>query len=303
MIVVTGGSGFIGSRMVSYLNTLGITDIAVVDDFEVNHSLGYASKANYTNLQSCEFRTVHPIITSRDSILPDGDIQAVFHFGAISNTLEKDTSRLYNYNTRYTYILGEACKERGIPLMFSSTAAVYGNRHGPLNDYARSKRISERDISAHAVCFRLFNVYGPNESHKGRMASVIHHWHNQLTKNGILEMFEGSDAYKRDFIWVDDVCRVFHAASINYQPGIYDLGSGRSEALDKVARAVIAAHGSGEIKEIPMPSDLVLQYQTNTQADISAIENNGWGGKMMDIDTGIPLYIEKLRNAKWQVAS
>jgi ADP-L-glycero-D-manno-heptose 6-epimerase len=116
-------------------------------------------------------------------------------------------------------------------------------------------------------------------------------------------MFEGSHAYKRDFIWVNDVCRVFHSASINYQPGIYDLGSGRSEALDKVARVVIAAHGGGEIKEIPMPSDLALQYQTNTQSDIVAIRNNGWCVDMMGIEMGIPLYIEKLRNAKWQVAS
>jgi ADP-L-glycero-D-manno-heptose 6-epimerase len=303
MIVVTGASGFIGSTMVSCLNSFGTKNIAVIDEFEVDHRLGYASNANYTNLQSCEFSTVHPIITNKDSILPVGDIQAVFHFGAISNTLEKDTSRLYNYNTHYTYILGQVCRQRGIPLLFSSTAAVYGNGHGPLNLYAKSKRISENDISDHAICFRLFNVYGPNESHKGRMASVIHHWYNQLANTGTLEMFEGSHEYKRDFVWVKDVCRVFHDAYLNYKPGIYDLGSGRSESLDVVAKTVIAAHGGGEIREIPMPSDLTRQYQTNTQSNIAPIKNNGWCKNMIGIDKGIPLYIEKLRKTRCQAAS
>lgn len=295
MFVVTGAQGFIGSRMVSYLNSIGIRDIVVIDDIHADHRLG-VNGVNYINLQNCHISCVHPISIDALDILPDREIRGVFHFGAISNTLEKDDAKIAYYNVRYTETLNRVCRNRNIPMMFSSTAAVYGNGNGPMNKYAQSKLDSELAISDHAVCFRLFNVYGLNEHHKGRMASVMFKWFNELKQRGKIHIFENSDTYMRDFIYVDDVCKVAYNSVANYKPGVYDLGSGTSVSFEEVADTAIDLLGIGTKEYIPMSDDLKSQYQTNTKANTDLVLANGWMGteKFMSVRNGMENYYSQL---------
>jgi ADP-L-glycero-D-manno-heptose 6-epimerase len=188
--------------------------------------------------------------------------------------------------------LNRACKKRNIPLIFSSTAAIYGNGNGPLNLYAESKLQNEKDISNYAVCLRLFNVYGGNEQHKGRMASVIFKWFNELKESGKIKLFLNSNLYKRDFIFVDDICQVAYNSYKNYIPGIYDVGSGQSVDFETIADEIIRLIGMGTKEYVKMPDDLKKQYQTNTLADIQKIISFGWLNKPKSIIEGICLVKE-----------
>lgn len=294
MIVVTGAQGFIGSCMVRHLNKMGSHDVVVVDDFEIDHQRGYAIRANYTNLQECKFARVHHISTNLSDILPPGDIRGVLHFGAISNTLERDSEKLNYYNVRYTNTLARVCRERGIPMVFSSSAAVYGNGRGPTNQYAQSKLDSENAISDTVMCFRLFNVYGPKEHHKGNMSSVILKWYNELKQTNKINLFEGSNDYMRDFIHVDDVCRVAYNALANPSPGVYDLGTGTAESFDSLADCLLDFLKHGTKQYIPMPDDLKNQYQRYTKADTTAIVSKGWASEFLSIQKGVKYYLDYL---------
>jgi ADP-L-glycero-D-manno-heptose 6-epimerase len=294
MYIVTGAQGFIGSCMVSYLNRLGITDIVAVDDVEIDRQRGYATRVDYTNLQHCRFSGLHPISTEPNDILPSGKITGVFHFGAISDTLERNADKINYYNVRYTNTLAKICRERQIPMVFSSSAAVYGHGNGPVNAYAQSKLDSERAISDGAVCLRFFNVYGPNEYHKGRMSSVILKWYNELKQTGRIKIFENSANYRRDFIYVEDVCKVAYNAFINPRAGVYDLGTGTAESFESVADCVIRSFGGGEKEYIPMPEDLQAQYQRNTNADTTEIHSLGWADAFTSLESGVQKYFDYL---------
>jgi ADP-L-glycero-D-manno-heptose 6-epimerase len=174
-------------------------------------------------------------------------------------------------------------------MVFASSAAVYGNGNGPLNLYAESKLQSERDISDHAVCFRLFNVYGKNESHKGRMSSVILKWWNELTRDGCIRIFEGSESFKRDFIHVQDVCRILWNG-VSMSAGVYDLGTGISHSFDSLADMVLSTHESGRKIHIPMPEDLRSQYQTDTKAAASPFIEG-----CISLSDGVNLYCNYLK--------
>lgn len=291
MIVVTGAQGFIGSTMIFYLNSIGIYDIVAVDDFGIDSQKGYVYRADYTHLQDCKLKNIHPISANESDILPAGNIDAVFHFGAISNTLEIDASRIDYYNTEYTRILNQVCSKKNIPLIFSSTAAVYGNGNGPMNLYAKSKLQSEKDISSHAACLRLFNVYGHRESHKARMASVVFKWRQELQHTGSICLFENSSTYMRDFVFVNDVCKIAYDVFNFYKPGVYDLGSGHSRSFEEVADCLIEQNGIGNKKYISMPDDLKSQYQTNTKADMHGLFSLGIIPPMTSIENGIKTYM------------
>lgn len=282
LIVVTGAQGFIGSTMVSHLNSMGINSIVGIDN----------SLIDTNNLQGCKLHGLHPISVNEADILPSGEIEAVFHFGAISNTLEQDTVKMHYYNTLYTQVLNKVCKQRRIPLIFSSTAAIYGNGNGPLNLYAQSKLESEKEISDHAVCLRLFNVYGQRESRKGRMASVAFKWLQELRETGTIRIFKNSNQYMRDFVFVDDVCKTAYTLLSVYKPGVYDLGSGVSRSFEEVADCLIAYHGSGVKTYIPMPEDLKAQYQINTRADMRKLQSIGITPHTTSIEDGIKAYGE-----------
>jgi len=294
MFVVTGAGGFIGSVMVGYLNQIGCTDVIAVDDLN--------NPEQYKNLKGKKFT-----LLSQDEIEnliayhKNNRIQAVFHFGAISDTLHKDWPSMYHKNVQSTRKWTNFCLNNNIPLIFASTAAIYGNGDGPLNQYAFSKEVSEQEISKTAACLRLFNVYGPNEYHKGRMASTILHWYNQIQDTGSIKIFKDSDQYYRDFIWVEDVCRAFYHFYENFQPGIYDLGTGRSESFERVARE-LEKHVAQDVyfNYIDMPSDLAKQYQTDTKANTDALTKTGFDVTLCrSLAEGIEDYVQFLKNGTY----
>ena len=263
MIVLTGAGGFIGSVILGYLNKHGYTDVVVFDDLP--------TEDQFKNLIGKQYISLH----STDEMFESAEgIDAVIHFGANSSTLERDWSSIYRTNVLSTRQWNRVCVENNIPFIFASSAAVYGNGNGPLNHYAFSKSVSENEISG--VILRLFNVYGPNEYHKGRMASTIYHWYNQLKAENQIKIFKNSDQYSRDFIYVEDVARVVLHFLKNYKPGTYDLGTGKAVSFEDIADSVIKNHGQGHKNYIDMPEDLKSQYQTYTAADTKELENSGF---------------------------
>jgi ADP-L-glycero-D-manno-heptose 6-epimerase len=262
MIVLTGAGGFIGSVVLGYLNKQGIDDVVLFDDLPTGDQ--------YKNLIGKKFISLHSTDEMFES--PVG-IECVIHIGANSSTLEKDWNSIYKTNVLSTRAWNRFCTENEIPFIFTSSAAVYGNGSGPLNHYAFSKHVSENEING--VVLRLFNVYGPNEYHKGRMASTIMHWHQQLEDTETVKVFEYSNRYRRDFIWVEDVASTIYHFVKNYKPGVYDLGTGESVDFESIANIVVSESGKGTKVYIPMPNDLKSQYQQDTKADISALQSAG----------------------------
>lgn len=283
MIVLTGAGGFIGSVMLGYLNKLGRTDVVIFDDMP--------QYEQYQNIGNKKYISIH---SAQEIITDPADIECVIHLGANSNTMEKSWESIYNTNVYSTRLWNQFCSENEIPFIFASSAAVYGNNGTPLNLYAFSKLASEQEING--VVLRFFNVYGPNEYHKGRMASTILHWHNQIENTGQLNIFKDSKFYRRDFIWVEDVCKTIWHFVNNYQPGVYDLGTGINRDFETVANILCATMKKGNKNFIEMPPDLKDQYQTDTKADIEKLKEAGVDVKsFLGIEQGIPEYLEYLK--------
>jgi len=280
--VLTGAGGFIGSVILGYLNKQGINDVILVDNLNTD---------NFMMLNNKQYRKIY---------LPGeefntNNVTAVIHYGANSNTLEKDWKSLYETNIKSTRYWHDLCLESNIPFIFFSSAAVYGNDNGPRNLYAFSKRASELEIQQ-GVILRLFNVYGPNEYHKGRMSSTIYHWHKQITETGVLKIFENSHNYTRDFVYVEDVAKVVNFFLSNYQPGVYDVGSEVSNSFETVADTIIDEVGQGKKEYIVMPDDLKAQYQTSTSSNLVPLQAAGFDtGVFRSIEQGIAEYIEYLK--------
>jgi len=283
MIVLTGAGGFVGSVILGYLNKQGIEDVVLFDDLP--------SGDQFKNLIGKRYISLH----STDEIFENiTDIDAVVHFGANSSTLEKDWSKIYQTNVLSTRTWNQICLEKNIPFIFASSAAVYGNGFGPLNHYAFSKMISENEIRG--AVLRLFNVYGPNEYHKDRMASTVYHWYNQLKDKREIQVFENSDRYLRDFVWVEDVAAtVYHLIYKNYRPGIYDLGSGNSVSFDRLSEILLDSVGHGDKNYIKMPDDLSKQYQISTIANNENLQKIGVDTEaFLSVEQGISKYLEFL---------
>lgn len=276
MIIVTGAAGFIGSRMVNFLNNKGITDVLAID-----RSTQLLS-TDYLNDTTC----IKSIVGSKSHA--DYKITAVIHIGAISDTLEKDWIQFNRFNVLSTLYWRDFCKLRGIPFVWASSSAVYGNGAGPLNQYATSKLLSEQQCVNECVALRFFNVYGAHEYHKGRMASVIYNWYCQYNNTNTIKVFENSNLYHRDLIYVDDVCNIIWYMVENYKPGIYDVGTGTAENMEKIASSVLSTLGATDssIIKIPMPHDLTTQYQRYTCANLEPLQNTGF-----DISTIRPLSV------------
>lgn len=288
MIILTGAGGFIGSVVLGYLNSQQITDIIIVDD------LPYQNQ--YKNLIGKQYKK---LVSIDDIESIDEDITGVIHIGANANTLEKDWSSIYTTNVKSTRKWNAFCKQRKIPFIFTSSASVYGNGSGPMNQYAFSKLLSENEVEG--VVLRLFNVYGPNEYHKGRMASTILHWFDQIKETEQIQIFENSKNYFRDFVWVEDIAKtVHHFMFENYQPGIYDLGSGSSMDFETVADLVIANTNKGKKRFVDMPDDLKKQYQINTIADTKLLTKSGVDVKsFIKVHEGIATYIDYLAKTRY----
>ena len=288
MIILTGAGGFIGSVVLGYLNSQRVTDIIIVDD------LPYEDQ--YKNLIGKQYNR---LVSIDDIDAIDENITGVIHIGANANTLEKNWSSIYATNVKSTRKWNVFCKQRKIPFIFTSSASVYGNGAGPMNQYAFSKLLSENEVEG--VVLRLFNVYGPNEYHKGRMASTILHWFNQIKETEEITIFENSKNYFRDFVWVEDIAKtIYHFMFENYQPGIYDLGSGSNTDFETVADLVISNTNKGKKRFVDMPDDLKKQYQINTLADTKSLTKSGLDVKSFTkVHEGIAAYIDYLAKDRY----
>ena len=318
--IVTGAAGFIGSRLVRGLNRRGVSEIIAVDN------LAHGDK--FRNLADCEIADYldQGQLAGRLESL-EGAVEAVFHQGACSDTLETDGRYMMENNYAYSRRLLDWCQEEEIPLIYASSAAVYGpgphyreerECERPLNIYGYSKFLFDQVVrsrlpqrSAPIVGLRYFNVYGPNEWHKGRMASVALHAFEQLHSVGKVKLFAGSDGYRdgeqrRDFIYVDDAVAVnLWFLERRGVSGIFNCGTGRAQTFNRLAVAVInAVHGTqatlhdivakGLIEYVPFPPELAGKYQSFTEADLSRLREAGYPGEFVSVEQGVAAYVKEL---------
>lgn len=284
MIVLTGGAGFIGSVILGYLNKQGIEDIIVCDQITDPIQIKYLSDKKF-----------YKLVSVAEEVKEKVDF--IIHFGANSSTLEKNWESVYKSNVLSTRNWYRKSVIAEIPMIFASSAAVTGNGNGPENLYAFSKLLSENELT-NAAIFRLFNVYGPNEYHKGRMASTVYHWYNQLTETGKLKIFRNSHEYHRDFIWVEDVADTVYKTLTGFKSGFYDLGTNRSVSFENLADLLLE-RVNGEKEYINMPEDLQTQYQRHTRARPVklrrlAVDPDQFKG----IEQGLDLYLDYLYTKK-----
>lgn len=324
--VVTGAAGFIGSNLVKALNERGETDIIAVDN------LKHADKfRNLTDCDIADYMDKEEFLTRLGEGYFDGLLAAVLHEGACSDTMETDGRYMMQNNYRYSLELLNYCQEEEIPFLYASSASVYGAgpvfkedraHESPLNVYAYSKFLFDQVVrrrwdrrSAQIVGLRYFNVYGPREAHKGRMASVAFHFFNQFRADGYVKLFEGCDGYEnggqlRDFVSVEDVVKVnMHFLDHPDQSGIFNLGTGRAQSFNDVAVAVIntlraeqgeAALSLDEIRKrellryVPFPEQLKGKYQSYTQADMAAVRAVGYDAPFLTVEQGVARYVAHL---------
>lgn len=318
MIVVTGGCGFIGSNLVHGLNRRGIEDILVVDDLSCSEK--------FVNILDCgisDYRDYRDFKAEIANGAPGG-IEAVFHLGACSDTMEQDGQYMMRVNYEYSRDLFEYCAATGVPYIYASSASVYGagprfgespENEAALNIYAYSKLLFDRyfrkrrdSIDSQVVGLRYFNVYGPREQHKGRMASVAYHFYNQLRENRRIKLFRGSGGYgdgeqRRDFLWVGDAVDVNLFFLDNPEKsGIFNLGTGEARSFNDMARSVVTAiDGTSAgiddltraetIQYIPFPRDLEGKYQSYTQADVAALRQAGYDRSFTALEDGVAQYV------------
>ncbi len=325
MIVVTGAAGFIGSNIVRGLNARGINDILAVDDLtDGDKFLNLVDLKIADYLHKDEFRN---LVLSNKLSRPT----VVFHQGACSDTTERNGQYMMDNNYRVTLELFEYCQTQATPFIYASSAAVYGagpkyyediSCESPLNVYGYSKFLFDQilrsrmgNLTAQVVGLRYFNVYGSNEQHKGRMASVAFHNFNQYLQNGSVKLFGGWDGYadgaqERDFVYVDDVVKVnLHFMDHPEISGVFNCGTGRAQPFNDVAQTVVNTlrqHrgknaleladlvNSGEIQYIEFPEDLKGRYQSHTQADLTNLRSAGYTADFADVQTGVSDYIKKL---------
>jgi ADP-L-glycero-D-manno-heptose 6-epimerase len=324
--IVTGAAGFIGANLVKALNARGITQIIAVDDLTQGE--------RFTNLVDCridDYLDKDEFIAALERGAFNGTVQALLHQGACSDTTESNGRYMMQNNYRYSRRLLDFCVANKTPFIYASSAAIYGDLtefretpecEKPLNVYGYSKHLFDQfvrrmlpRIHTQVVGLRYFNVYGPREQHKGRMASVAFHFFNQYRANGKVRLFEGSDGYghgeqRRDFVAVDDVVKVnLYFLDNPLKTGIYNCGTGAAQSFNDVAVAAVnacrkargegalalaAMQAQGMIEYIPFPQDLKGKYQSYTQADLSGLRAAGFEEKFLSVEQGVTRYCEAL---------
>jgi ADP-L-glycero-D-manno-heptose 6-epimerase len=328
MILVTGAAGFIGSNLVHALCGRGVEVFAV-------DNLARAEKFhNIVDTSIADFLDKEAFIERLQRGEYAGKFSAVFHEGACSDTMEQDGRYMMKNNYDYSVALFEFCQRERIPFIYASSAAVYGasesfaeqrDNEKPLNVYGYSKFLFDQYVrrfwekhgkqgAAQVVGLRYFNVYGPRETHKGRMASVPFHQYNEFRATGAVKLFGEYNGYapgtqKRDFVHVDDVVAVNLFFLDNpLQSGIFNLGTGRAQPFNDIALAVVNSlkpqeapmsldtlTGRSLLEYMPFPDKLKGKYQSYTQADISALRAAGYQRDFMDVATGVSRYMEWLK--------
>ncbi len=322
MIVITGAYGFIGSCMIQLLNELGIENIIAVDDFN------RPEKA--TNLEHKKFDQKIDREEFVDYLNQNGnEISAIYHLGARTDTAEFDYEIFEKLNIQYTKDIWNACVKFQIPLLYASSAATYGDgelgfddAHNivddlkPLNPYGESKNVVDQWILKQTefppfwAGVKFFNVYGPNESHKERMASVIFHTFRQIKKTGAMKLFQshrpdfGDGEQSRDFVYVKDVVKMCHFL-IDKQPqnGLYNIGTGKARSFKDLASNTFTAQGlEPDISFIPTPEDIRDKYQYFTEANMSKLEQAGYDlSSTHSLEDGIKDYVQNylMKDVKW----
>jgi ADP-L-glycero-D-manno-heptose 6-epimerase len=323
--IVTGAAGFIGANLVKALNARGIKRVVAVDD--LTHGDRFA------NLVDCEIddyldkEEFLAALSKKGSF--NGTVTAVLHQGACSDTTESNGRYMMQNNYRYSRTLLDFCQAKGVSFIYASSAAVYGDLttfrespdcEKPLNVYGYSKCLFDQYVrrcqyASQVVGLRYFNVYGPREQHKGRMASVAYHFFNQYQVAGKVRLFEGSGGYangeqRRDFVSVEDVVKVnLYFLDNPLKTGIYNCGTGLAQSFNDVAVASINACRSGRgeaplsllqmqtqgiIEYIPFPQDLKGKYQSYTQADLTALRAAGYATPFLTVEQGVMRYCAAL---------
>lgn len=313
MIIVTGGAGFIGSNLVHYFSVKNQEKLVVVDDLTDGKkfvNLADSTIADYLDQD-------HFLALIKEDHVFAEPITAIFHQGACSATTEWNGKYMMENNYQYSKVLLNYCQRHKIPFIYASSAAVYGGsmefaedpaNEKPLNVYGYSKLLFDQYVrqilptaTAQIVGLRYFNVYGPREAHKGSMASVAYHLHQQLLEGDAVKLFKGSDGYangeqRRDFIYVDDVVKVntwlFEHPAVS---GIFNVGTGHSQPFNDVANAVIAWHKRGDIDYIDFPQHLVGCYQSYTEASMQALIDAGYDQAFCSVEEGVKLYLDWLK--------
>ncbi len=310
MIIVTGGAGFIGSNLVKGLNAATGEPVVVVDDLSDGHKFD-----NLVDLAIADYLDKDEFLRAIETGGMTTGISAILHQGACSTTTEWNGRYMLDNNYRYSKVLLDFCLERRIPLLYASSAAVYGAGRSfteasanerPLNVYGYSKLLFDqyvrrvaRDARSAVVGFRYFNVYGPRERHKGSMASVAWHFSRQIEADGECRLFVGSGGYgdgeqRRDFVYVDDVVKVnLWFLERGELSGIFNLGTGRSQTFNEVADAVIGWHGRGEKRYIPFPDGLADAYQSFTEADLRTLRKAGYDAEFQPVESGVRAYLDE----------
>ena len=312
MVIVTGGAGFIGSNLARMLEHQTNEDIIIVDD--LSHGKKFSNISDITICDYLDREEFLKSINKNDNFLKN--IKCVFHQGACTDTTEWDGNYMMNNNYTFSKILLEACLQTNARFIYASSAAVYGssdkfneheNNESPLNVYGYSKLLFDQYVrnmslskNNQVVGLRYFNVYGPGEEHKGKMASVVYHFNQQILDHGIANLFKGSHGFEdgeqlRDFIFVKDIAEVNLWFYQNSQiSGIFNLGTGISNSFNQIAREIINWHGKGEINYIDFPENLKGTYQAETKADIGNLRKIGYSKKFTDIHNGIKQYLNSL---------
>jgi ADP-L-glycero-D-manno-heptose 6-epimerase len=325
-IVVTGAAGFIGSNLIKALNQRGEDDIIAVDNLTRGDK--------FRNLVGCR---IADYVDKQEFLRQialgayDGEMTTVLHQGACSDTMETDGRYMMENNYRYSAELLDFCQAEEVPFIYASSASVYGvgsvfreeaQHERPLNIYGYSKVLFDNlvrrrwtDNTSQVVGLRYFNVYGPREAHKGRMASVAFHFFNQYRADGRVKLFEGSGGFeageqRRDFISIDDVVKVnLYFLDHSERSGIFNLGTGEAQTFNEVAVATVNAvrASRGEepleleqmrsqalIEYTPFPSGLKEKYQSYTQADIAQLRRAGYSAPFLNVEQGAGRYVKWL---------
>jgi len=321
-ILVTGGFGFIGTNLIKRLNQMGFSDITCIDSLNNSLKLSNASQIKISNfIDKKEFFSI--LKNTNSSTF---DFNYIFHQGACSDTTCEDGNYIMQNNFTFSKLLADFCLKNSIPMVYASSASVYGDAQNfvesknekALNYYAYSKLLFDEYIrnkninsfKSQIVGLRYFNVYGPYEEHKSRMASVIFHFYNQLKKNKRISIFEGSHGlkngeHKRDFIHVDNVVDMNLWFFKNSQlSGIFNCGTSEANSYNKIADTIIDYFKKNKndfnlkyddyISYIKFPEDLKNRYQPFTKSSNESIKSKSYDNKFYSIEQGVNKYLKYL---------